>query len=144
MISAATFSIAPAALQAKNGLAPSRQKGCNRDGFGLFPHRECSIFVLMSHAPKPRPISPSSPEEIPDRAQKGRGAVSNRPGRYEPGDRPFEADGWDWQEEDDAPKLKTTVTVDKTKSIIARNKSPDVAFEQSINAYRGCENGCFY
>jgi DNA repair photolyase len=95
-------------------------------------------------APKPRPISPPTPEEIPDRAQKGRGAVSNRPGRYEPGDRPLEADGWDWRDEEDAPKLQTTVTVDKTKSIIARNKSPDVAFEQSINAYRGCEHGCIY
>ena len=95
-------------------------------------------------APKPRPISPPTPEEIPDRAQKGRGAVSNRPGRYEPGDRPREADGWDWQDEDDAPKLKTTVTIDKTRSIISRNKSPDVAFEQSINAYRGCEHGCIY
>jgi DNA repair photolyase len=98
----------------------------------------------MAAAPKPRPISPPTPEEIPDRARKGRGAVSNRPGRYEPGDRPLEADGWDWREEEDAPKLQTTVTVDKTRSIIARNKSPDVAFEQSINAYRGCEHGCIY
>jgi DNA repair photolyase len=98
----------------------------------------------MSQAPKPRPISPPTPEEIPDLPQKGRGAVSNRPGRYEPGDRPRESDGWDWQDEEDAPKLKTTVAVDKTKSIIARNQSPDIAFDQSINAYRGCEHGCIY
>ncbi len=98
----------------------------------------------MSEAPKIRPVVAPEPEEIPDLPQKGRGAVSNRPGRYEPGDRPRESDGWDWQEEEDAPKLRTTVAVDKTKSIIARNQSPDIAFDQSINAYRGCEHGCIY
>ncbi|HYD06304.1 MAG TPA: PA0069 family radical SAM protein [Reyranella sp.] len=98
----------------------------------------------MSKAPKIRPVLPPEPEEIPDLPQKGRGAVSNRPGRYEPGDRPRESDGWDWRDEEDAPKLRTTVAVDKTKSIIARNQSPDIAFDQSINAYRGCEHGCIY
>ena len=95
-------------------------------------------------APKIRPVTPPGPDEIPDQAQKGRGAVSNRPGRYEPGDRPREDDGWHWQDEEEAPKLKTTVTVDRTKSIIARNDSPDIAFDQSINPYRGCEHGCIY
>ncbi|HVM84074.1 MAG TPA: PA0069 family radical SAM protein [Candidatus Binatia bacterium] len=95
-------------------------------------------------APKIRPIAPPGPDEIPDQAQKGRGAVSNRPGRYEPGDRPREDDGWHWQDEEEAPKLKTTVTIDRTKSIIARNDSPDIAFDQSINPYRGCEHGCIY
>jgi len=98
----------------------------------------------MSKAPKIRPVAPPEPEEIPDLPQKGRGAVSNRPGRYEPGDRPRESDGWDWQDEEDLPKLRTTVAVDKTKSIIARNQSPDIGFGQSINAYRGCEHGCIY
>jgi DNA repair photolyase len=98
----------------------------------------------MSRMPKIRPIPAPEPEEIPALPQKGRGAVSNRPGRYEPGDRPLESDGWDWLDDEDAPKLKTTVSVDKTKSIIARNKSPDIAFDQSINAYRGCEHGCIY
>jgi DNA repair photolyase len=98
----------------------------------------------MSKAPKIRPVTPPEPEEIPDLPVKGRGAVSNRPGRYEPGDRPRESDGWDWRDEEDLPKLRTTVAVDKTKSIIARNQSPDIAFDQSINAYRGCEHGCIY
>ncbi len=102
------------------------------------------MFVPCPLPPKTRPVSPPTPEEIPDLPLKGRGAVSNRPGRYEPGDRPRESDGWDWQDEEDAPKLRTTVTVDKTKSIIARNQSPDIAFDQSINAYRGCEHGCIY
>jgi hypothetical protein len=35
---------------------------------------------------------------IPDLARKGRGAVSNRPGRYEPGNRPREDDGWSGRE----------------------------------------------
>ena len=95
-------------------------------------------------APKLRPISPPTPEEIAELPLKGRGAVSNRPGRYEPGDRPRESDGWDWPDDEDMPKLKTTVRVDKTKSIIARNQSPDIGFDQSINAYRGCEHGCIY
>jgi len=33
---------------------------------------------------------------------------------------------------------------DATKTIIARNQSPDVGFETSINPYRGCEHGCIY
>src|SRR4051812_45999695 len=92
----------------------------------------------------PRPVPLPEPETIPDLPRKGRGAVSNRPGRFEPGDRPLEDDGWNWQDEEDAPKLKTIVAVDKAKTIIARNQSPDIAFDQSINAYRGCEHGCIY
>ena len=42
------------------------------------------------------------------------------------------------------PPPKTTVTVERPKSIITRNKSPDIAFDRSINAYRGCEHGCIY
>ena len=33
---------------------------------------------------------------------------------------------------------------DATKTIVARNQSPDVGFETSINPYRGCEHGCIY
>ena len=47
--------------------------------------------------------------------------------------------------EDDAPPpLRTEVIQDATRSIIARNKSPDISFDQSINPYRGCEHGCIY
>jgi DNA repair photolyase len=99
----------------------------------------------MSRAPQPRPHQASTGEDvIPDRARKGRGAVSNRPGRFDPGDRPREDDGWQWQDEDDLPKLATAVTFDNTKTIIARNQSPDIAFDKSINPYRGCEHGCIY
>ncbi|WP_394652382.1 PA0069 family radical SAM protein [uncultured Sphingomonas sp.] len=59
-----------------------------------------------------------------------------------------EADG-DWldarQDIDGAPPpLRTTVTVERPKTIIARNQSPDVPFDRSINPYRGCEHGCIY
>jgi len=78
-----------------------------------------------------------------DRAGKGRGAGSNRPGRFEAHDRVAVDDGWDAPEEA-LPALKTTLLVDHAKSIIARNQSPDINFDQSINPYRGCEHGCIY
>src|SRR6056297_857380 len=77
------------------------------------------------------------------RPEKGRGAVSNRAGRFARDTREAAAD--DWAEELDAlPRLATTVRAEAAKSIISRNQSPDVPFEQSINPYRGCEHGCVY
>ena len=77
----------------------------------------------------------------------GRGALSNATNRYERlkrvADDPAFADGWT-ADDDDPPKLGTAVTVDKTKTILARNQSPDVPFDRSINPYRGCEHGCIY
>ena len=40
--------------------------------------------------------------------------------------------------------FKTEVFEDTAKSIIARNDSPDISFDRSINPYRGCEHGCIY
>src|SRR3546814_9610765 len=59
-----------------------------------------------------------------------------------------EADG-DWLDaaeaiDGDAPPLRTTVTAEHPKTIIARNMSPDIGFDRSINPYRGCEHGCIY
>ncbi|RYD54146.1 MAG: PA0069 family radical SAM protein [Sphingomonadales bacterium] len=59
-----------------------------------------------------------------------------------------EADG-DWLDDRDTvdgelPPLRTTVTVEKARTIITRNQSPDIAFDRSINPYRGCEHGCIY
>ncbi|MFM6832240.1 MAG: PA0069 family radical SAM protein [Novosphingobium sp.] len=42
------------------------------------------------------------------------------------------------------PKLRTTVTVEHPRSILTFNRSPDVPFDRSVNAYRGCEHGCIY
>src|SRR6201996_1685836 len=77
----------------------------------------------------------------------GRGAVSNAVGRYEKQTRVLLDDGWDdgWRSDDDAPPpIRTEVIHDSTRSIIARNKSPDISFDRSINPYRGCEHGCIY
>ncbi|MBT5416011.1 MAG: PA0069 family radical SAM protein [Rhodospirillaceae bacterium] len=76
---------------------------------------------------------------------KGRGAASNATGRFEREKRISVDDGWRHEEgEEDLPPLRTSVTLDKSRTIIARNSSPDVPFDRSINPYRGCEHGCVY
>ncbi len=74
--------------------------------------------------------------------RRGRGAQSNPSGRYEPTARVSFDDGW--QNLEELPAFKTTVTVDATRKIITRNESPDISFDRSINPYRGCEHGCIY
>ncbi|RMA40738.1 PA0069 family radical SAM protein [Rhodophyticola porphyridii] len=77
----------------------------------------------------------------PDR-RKGRGAASNRTGRFERFERTGFSDGW--AEEEALPPLKAEVREELAKSIITRNTSPDIPFDRSINPYRGCEHGCIY
>ena len=73
----------------------------------------------------------------------GRGARTNRSGRFESQAREEFDDGW--TDLDDAPApLRTELTAEKARAIIARNDSPDIGFDQSINPYRGCEHGCIY
>ena len=75
---------------------------------------------------------------------KGRGSVSNRTSRFEQMQRePFD-DEWAQAEPEATPKPATTVSLETARSIISRNDSPDIGFEQSINPYRGCEHGCIY
>ena len=76
------------------------------------------------------------------KAFKGRGALSNPPGRFESQDVQEVHDGW--YEEEQPDTIATTVEPDHARSIISRNDSPDIPFEQSINPYRGCEHGCVY
>lgn len=73
---------------------------------------------------------------------RGRGAVSNPVNRFETLDREAVDDGWDF--DDDLPPLRTEVTLERPRSVITRNTSPDVHFDRSINPYRGCEHGCVY
>jgi DNA repair photolyase len=76
-------------------------------------------------------------------ARKGRGAQSNETARFESEKRvPFD-DGWGTSDAE-PPPLQTTLTADTTRTIIARNDSPDIGFDRSINPYRGCEHGCVY
>jgi hypothetical protein len=72
-----------------------------------------------------------------------RGARSFVQGRFESVEREAFDDGWT-PEEPDTRELKTSVTIERARTIVSRNDSPDVGFSQSINPYRGCEHGCVY
>src|SRR3954471_21772404 len=72
-----------------------------------------------------------------------RGARSFMQGRFETVARESFDDGWTPDEKDDRP-LETQVTIERARSIISHNDSPDVGFDSSINPYRGCEHGCIY
>lgn len=67
---------------------------------------------------------------------RGRGAVSNTPGRF--------ARQHTEAEEAGGPAPGTRLHDETARSIVSRNRSPDVPFEQSLNPYRGCEHGCIY
>ena len=73
---------------------------------------------------------------------KGRGALSNPPARFLGRAAQAEDDGWYQQEVPDS--IATEIRPEAARSIISRNDSPDIPFEQSINPYRGCEHGCVY
>ena len=75
--------------------------------------------------------------------RKGRGAASNRSGRFEATSREAFDDGWGAIDEE-LPPLDTQVAIDASRTVIARNSSPDIPFDRSINPYRGCEHGCIY
>ena len=80
----------------------------------------------------------------PGEPTKGRGATVNPAGRFEP--RRVEA-VWDdvvFDADDPQPNPATEVFLDKTRTILAKNDSPDVPFDVSVNPYRGCEHGCSY
>jgi DNA repair photolyase len=74
--------------------------------------------------------------------RRGRGAGLNPSGRFETERREAFDDGWQTLEE--LEPFKTEVTVEKPKTAITRNESPDIPFDRSVNAYRGCEHGCIY
>lgn len=76
--------------------------------------------------------------------KKGRGARSNRAGRYEDEAHELVDDGWESAAEPLPGAERTQVGVDRARKVIARNDSPDIGFDRSINPYRGCEHGCVY
>jgi DNA repair photolyase len=73
---------------------------------------------------------------------RGRSAGINPSGRFEPVSRHIFDDGWESLEE--LPPFRTEVQVERPRTIITRNSSPDISFDRSINPYRGCEHGCVY
>jgi hypothetical protein len=76
-------------------------------------------------------------------ARKGRGARSNAVGRFEGYEKVKIDDGWGIADEA-ISSINSSVTEDMTRTIIARNRSPDVPFDRSVNVFRGCEHGCIY
>ncbi len=94
-----------------------------------------NVFSLCSHGRMSRPLV------------HGRGAQSGAaPQRFGLASREVDGDWLDAREDIDGtpPKLRTTVTEEHPKTIVTFNRSPDVPFDRSINAYRGCEHGCIY
>jgi DNA repair photolyase len=74
----------------------------------------------------------------PRRSIVGRGAAGNPKNRFERIEvEPDEIEG-------DEPRPETVYLRDHSRSIIARNDSPDIGFDASINPYRGCSHGCAY
>jgi DNA repair photolyase len=110
---------------------------------------------LVSHAPDPWSdrdqeytadgFAADPPSKVPPERRAGRGAASNRSGRFEPTAREAVDDGWGALEAQEAlAPLRTEITMERPKTIITRNDSPDIPFDRSINPYRGCEHGCVY
>jgi DNA repair photolyase len=79
---------------------------------------------------------------VPMAVYKGRGALGNPQPRFLKPAIESADDGWYRDELPDS--IATQVRPEAARSIITRNDSPDIPFEQSINPYRGCEHGCVY
>lgn len=86
--------------------------------------------------------NPPDPSLSPGLRLRARGAASNLAGRFEPALRETEDDGWMLEEE--TQLLRTETRIERPRSAISRNSSPDLGFDRSINPYRGCEHGCIY
>jgi len=81
-------------------------------------------------------------ESVGSERRRGRGSLSNRTGRFEAQERTETDDGWESMA--GMAAFRTRVLDEKARTIITRNDSPDISFNQSINPYRGCEHGCIY
>jgi DNA repair photolyase len=78
-------------------------------------------------------------------ARKGRGTTWAIAPRHAREQRQSIDDGWGSMDDDEAATAPSTVVIEQqAKSILTRNDSPDIAFELSVNPYRGCEHGCVY
>ncbi len=75
--------------------------------------------------------------------KRGRGAISNRTGKFETLVTEEFDDGWNSLDEFEN-NITTSIQTDNSKTVISKNRSPDLSFDRSINPYRGCEHGCVY
>ncbi|MBT9247077.1 PA0069 family radical SAM protein [Gemmobacter fulvus] len=78
----------------------------------------------------------------PEIRVRARGALDNATGRFERETRVAVDDGWDLPE--DERLLRTEIRVERPRSALSFNRSPDLPFDRSVNPYRGCEHGCVY
>ena len=98
--------------------------------------QESEDWVGVRHDPTALGVAPD--QSVIGYKTRGLGAVSNSSGRFETQKRETFDDGWD---NDELPVMKTEVNYENPKTIITKNQSPDISFDRSINAYRGCEHG---
>lgn len=75
---------------------------------------------------------------------RGRGATLNPASRFDVTATEVFDDGWGLEPVADSPAPATVVVAERARSILSRNRSPDIPFELSINPYKGCEHGCVY
>lgn len=117
---------------------------------------------MPSDGSAPPPVSRDRQRHAPGAPVRGRGATFNPGNRFRRESREACDDGWspvsseekqgdsaDLAGTDDAfessgRQLRTTVAIQQARTIISRNDSPDIPFNQSINPYQGCEHGCIY
>lgn len=99
-------------------------------------------FEALEKLSRSRDADLARRELVDPSRNRGRGAQSNRSGRFEKQTREGFDDGWNSVEP--MPVFETIEHNERAKTIITTNDSPDIAFERSINAYRGCEHGCSY
>ncbi|HET6435901.1 MAG TPA: PA0069 family radical SAM protein [Xanthomonadaceae bacterium] len=106
----------------------------------------------QSYDPNAAGEAPPADARPPRAPIKGRGSASYLAGRFEKRTARGEDDGWgsvhahapDSAEAELPPHPATRVTEERARSVLTRNDSPDVGFDQSVNPYRGCEHGCVY
>ena len=96
----------------------------------------------MSQSAAPRDPTAFVGHRLDPERRRGRGATFNPDARFERSARVEEDDGWGSMGE--MPAVATEITIEKPHTIITRNQSPDIAFDRSLNPYRGCEHGCVY
>ncbi len=107
------------------------------------PIRQADMAAFSAGgAPLANAVIEESGVRIDFERRRGRGAGINPSGRYEPTSRHVFDDGWSNLE--GLPAFETQVQVERPRTIITRNDSPDIGFDRSVNPYRGCEHGCIY
>lgn len=95
----------------------------------------------MPRPPVPTPATPL-PATDPAMRTPARGTRAQPVGRFEPLAREWQHDGWDIPE--DARTHLRDVAIERPRSVISWNQSPDLGFDRAVNPYRGCEHGCIY